>query len=540
MNELVTGLAYRDVPGARLDHLSRTKCRGLRKAMMAFLDTAGTATARATFYNTREEQEQAAEALHAALFTVDRGVYTAALFLPGVTDYARQIGVARLLGHTRDGKALLSADEERTAIDRLCAGLPPQRQLKLFGRLAEGHVNNARTRKLILRSILGSRRLQWWAVKYRRKLARALRHAWGERTTGILRRILAKPPDARNAREKGLVARHVDRFVTDTGRLDRVRECAGFVLGIEQGLTLPSLRAYCDAKDDILDGATLPYETLEGIRSRFHPEVDSNDLLDLVKDRLSTGQRLGLQRKAREAGIEIEFDPAKHDPVRLYIYAFEMGMTDAIREALVEKARSAAARYRMQFERLVLIVDASASMLGHRTQRRRPIAVALTLRDLLAAGSRSVTIRTADGRDAPMGELVEAQGETALGPAIVAALRDEPDAVIVLSDGYENAPAGRSAEVIHVARGLGVDTPIVQVSPVFAAEAAGLREISELVPAMPMSSPEGIALAMLKSTFQQDLELGVGALLMLAGGALGLPQDRTPQIGGQSDGSLAN
>ena len=36
-------------------------------------------------------------------------------------------------------------------------------------------------------------------------------------------------------------------------------------------------------------------------------------------------QKIGFQRKASEADVEVEFNPANYDPVRLYIYAYEMG-----------------------------------------------------------------------------------------------------------------------------------------------------------------------------------------------------------------------
>ena len=49
--------------------------------------------------------------------------------------------------------------------------------------------------------------------------------------------------------------------------------------------------------------------------------------------------------------------------------------------------------------------------------------------------------------------------------------------VFVLTDGYENAPAGRFAEVVRAVRQMGVETPIHQFSPVFAAEARGIRSL---------------------------------------------------------------
>ena len=67
--------------------------------------------------------------------------------------------------------------QEAALIRHLAGRLPPQRLFKLFVALRQRRVNNRRTRRLILSSILGSDRLAFWAVKYRHKLREALRPA---------------------------------------------------------------------------------------------------------------------------------------------------------------------------------------------------------------------------------------------------------------------------------------------------------------------------------------------------------------------------
>ncbi len=85
--------------------------------------------------------------------------------------------------------------------------------------------------------------------------------------------------------------------------------------------------------------------------------------------------------------------------------------------------------------------------------------------------------------------------------------------VFVLTDGYENAPAGRFAEVVRAVRRMGVETPIHQFSPVFAAEARGIRSLCEAVPGLPVSKPEAIGLGLLKVLFEADVDRGAAALL---------------------------
>lgn len=507
MKELIRSTT---MPTVRMTHLSDEQRKRLPSAFGAFLDTAATATARATFYNTRAEQEAATESVHADLFALDRGIYTLALLLPGVTDFSRQLGTVRLL-RSAQTEGWLSPEQEGGATRALLRQLPPQRMLKLFGMLRTERVNNARTRRLILSTLLGTNSLEFWAVKYRRKLATALIHAWGRRTASIIESVLAKSVEDRTDKERQIVQRQLYRFAHGTDD-DRVEQCVRFILGDEEGLTLRRLAAYHDAKQDFARGRDLPFETMEGIRSRFHRDKTSAEVLELTKRQLTAGQKMGLQRKAKEADVAVEFDPAKYDSVRLYVYAYEMGLSDAIHIELLRKAQATAERLPVRFEHAGILLDVSASMMGHDTQARRPISVALALRDLLAETAERATIVSSDGRPAPVAELIEPAGDTSLAAALVSLLKREPDVVFVLTDGYENAPAGRFAEVVRAVRRIGIETPIHQFSPVFAAESRSVRTLCEIVPGLPVSKPEAIGLGLLKVLFETDIERGAAAL----------------------------
>lgn len=507
MKELIRREA---MPAVRMTHLSSVERELLPLAFGDFLDTAATATARATFYNTRAEQEAAIDAVHRELYEMDRGVYAVALLLPGVTDYSRQVGAVRLLDAPyRD--SVLTAEQEAAVLRGLMNQLPPQRMLKLIGMLRQRRVNNARTRKLILSVLLGADNLEFWAVKYRRKIATALVHAWGRRTASMLRAVLAKPAVQRDAKERQIVQRSVYRFVNVDIR-DRVEQCVRFVLGDESGLTLGRLVAFREAKRDFRRGRALPLETMEGLRSRFHRDKSSADVLELTKSQLTSGQRMAVQRKATASNVKVSFDPARQDAVRLYVYAFEMGMSGAIRAELLKKARDAARRLPVRFEHAAVLLDVSASMVGHETQARRPISVALALRDMLAETAERVTMVSSDGREAASGELIEPVGDTSLAAGLVTLLKQDPDVVFVVTDGYENAPSGRFAEVVRAVRRMGVETPIHQFSPVFAAESRGVRSLCDAVPGLPVSKPEAIGLGLLKVLFEADLERGLAAL----------------------------
>ena len=105
-----------------MTHLTSEQRELLPLAFGEFLDTAATATSRATFYNTRAEQEAAVESVHRDLFEMDRGIYTAALMLPGLTDFSRQIGAVRLLRSAQRSDGLLSPEQEARRYARTAAG----------------------------------------------------------------------------------------------------------------------------------------------------------------------------------------------------------------------------------------------------------------------------------------------------------------------------------------------------------------------------------------------------------------------------------
>lgn len=488
----------------------------------SFLDVISTSTGKATHYNTEAEIRLAELAAHAAMSKLDRRLYAALLLVPGVSDRSMQLGVRNLLGTSPEGESdWLPEGMELSILRRLVATLPPQRVLKLFATLAtraEGvrRVNNARTRKLVLRTLLDAPKLDLWVVKYRRKIARALTHALGQRTAGILRSILAKTPEQRSPAEAAILRRTIGRYVPQPRRLDTVYECVGFALGARPpAAEVELLRRFHAAKKDLAAGHGLPIEVLEGIRSTYHPDTPSAVVLELTRNTMSAGQRMAAQRKGTETGVEVDFDPRAYDAITLYIYAFEMGMTDEIATALDHEASESAASVPLRIDRATVLVDASRSMLGGETQRLRPMAAALALRDVLARMGRRVEIRLIGGITDRL-RLVRPCGDTSLARALLDALAGRPEAVFVISDGYENAPAGRFGEVMGTLRRIGVTTPVYHLAPVTAAEVGGVRELAPgLVPTLPVAGPAGLGLGLARHLVERDPVEGVSALLSL-------------------------
>lgn len=524
----------------------RTTAKTAGKIVTAFLDTATTSFGRATHYNTRDEQQAAELKCHEGLFNLERDLYLAFMALPGVTDRARQIGLKKLLGTGRTSDAFLTGEDERAVLYHLIQNLPPQRMLKLLDALRMGNdklgipkANNARTRKLILRTLLSSRRLQLWAVKYRTKVRRALTHAWGQRTTSIIGKILRKEPEARDSKENSILQKQIIRFALTGRAMDAVRaeraagksvaefvgqdrekalvalQSVGFVLDIRDRLTLPLFKAFVEAKDDLSKGKRLPPEVLEGIRSTYHKDVPKEEIIKLTARTMTKGQKLAVQKRAKKAGVRVDVDLTAQEAVKLYIYAFENGMTDEIAEALEKKGADAAKRFPVSFNRVGILVDASRSMEGSTTQKLRPMAATLAMKDMLSCTAPVADITYAGGED--KNGLLHPAGDTQLAEALLALIADAPDAIFVLSDGYENSPSGRCAEVLEQVKDLGLEVPVYHLNPVFAAEASGVRELAKgLATTLPVQGPASLGTTFIRGMIEQDPIRGINALLRAA------------------------
>lgn len=491
----------------------------LKDTLGSFLDITGTATGRATFYNSKEEQEAAEAAVHANLYDFDRHLYGALLTLPGVTERSRVLGLPRLLGHG-DSLGILALDKKREVetenriLATLLDGVSFPRALRALVSLRDVKVNNARSRRIVMQTLFSPRGIEMRAVRFHGKMASALRHVLGKSASGVIGNIMSRAADSWQPHERKFVQDRVLRYVHGVD-LPVLQVVVAFVLGkltpfVTANAATPIISAFFAARKDLTKGDKLPFEVLEGIRSTYHRSLPASMVLELTQKNLTKGQQIRLQRTAEKANVEVAFDPARYDATQLYIYAFERGMTDEIRQALDSKAKAAAATLPFRFNKLAVIVDASASMLGDKTQRLRPMAIALAMSDMLQH------VGTAKGQTVGgkmNGGLMQPSGDTSLAEALVIALKDKPEAVFIISDGYENAPAGRFADTVERVRGLAIMTPIIQLSPVAAAESAGLRRLSPKVASLPVSNPAGMTLPLLREMVQADV---VGAATMLA------------------------
>lgn len=493
------------------------------RVVCGFLDVASTSMGRETHYNTRDEQQAAELSAHRELLALDRGLYALLMLLPGSLDRARQLGLRTLLSEPDQGtRSLLNDRQELEILTRLSAELPPHRLLNVVlsfrtgdERLGVRKTSGGRMKRLVLRTLLGSRRLELWSVKYRRKMREALTHAWGRKMATTLRLVLSKPEWSE--REQSILDKHVLKH-RGGNEPSAVLECVAFVLEAQRGYTLPLLSAVGAAREDLEAGSRLPPEVLEGIRSVFHADIPHARVLELTarSGAMTQTQRRKVQKSAAKAGVQVAWDPSRErDAVKLYLYAFEQGMSEAIAARLDALAQSSVASFPARYQSIGVLLDASASMAGTDEQKLRPMATALALRDMLRHTSAHARVVLAGGVED--GGLVRPGGCTDLASGLVSLLGEGLDAIYVVSDGYENAPAGRFAEVIDACRRARIEVPpVLHFNPVLAAEAKGVRELCPRdpgVPTLPASNPGALGLGMVRGLLQSDPVKGVNVLV---------------------------
>lgn len=478
-----------------------------------FVDISVTSNSRATFYNSKDEQIEAATQLHKEFLDNDRLLYSLSLLLPGTTDFSIMTGINMLLSNPLQRGGQYDIIGEKKLIAWMVQNLPPQRMLKLFCGLKEVKVNNSRTRKIILSVLLNSPKLELWSVKYRTKLRISLCHAWGKRTAGIIGSILSRGMDEWAEKEYAIIKKNINFYFEDESIGKKVYECVRFILGNEENLRLPLLKSFAGSKSKIESGRLLPYEVLEGIRSTFHPSVENKYILELTKNKLTDGQKISMQRKSIKSGIEVEFNPDSYDSTRLYLYAYEMGMTEQIRESLSKKASDSAYLFNLSEKKTGILLDCSESMMGSETQKMRPMAAALSLRDVIVKASGESVVFYCGGSIDEESGLVTPSGNTSLAEGFVELLCRDPEVIFIISDGYENSPAGRLDEVIGAALNIGINPKVIHYSPVMASETHGIRELSGKIRTLPFSSPQSSATGLLKEAFASEPESALKILL---------------------------
>jgi len=405
-----------------------------REDLVMFLNACFACTGQREFYSDRSAQNVSIDFLHRYILGNYRRLYAQTLAV-GINHFNQAAIVTNLLA-TGDQTAPEHQHEENMLITASVSQLPPQRVYRMFETLRERKVNNRRTRAIMTRFITKTRSIEFDAVKYRRRVRAAARHA------------------------------HV---ALD----DETRQFLRYSANQPTEFTTPMYQAYVTAQYSKEALYSLPFTVAEGIAARRQIPLDE---LIANSTTMTAAEKLRFQTRAEQIGQELEFDLARAPLTRLASYVLSLTpqeraeRQDELDTALVH----AAARITKGHElgSVALVVDRSYSARGSNQKRMRPLAVALASVYLMRAVASDCTVYWSPTLERPHLQ-VTARGQTAIGQQVLAALRSNPDTVLIVSDGFENAPAGLANQVVAAAKTKIEDfasTSFVHLNPVFDAE----------------------------------------------------------------------
>ncbi|MFJ2636640.1 hypothetical protein ACIO6U_32455 [Streptomyces sp. NPDC087422] len=446
--------------------------------VLLFANAAATSTAQREFHSDADTQHLSLDFLHAYMLGNYRDLYAAALALD-INDHNAALIIRRLLESATEATPEQRRTEGRLIARRLIA-LPPQRVYALFAALRRAKVNNRRTRA-IMRDWLAARPDPAFdAVKYRTGVKTALRHAHLPAQEAELGDFLFAP-------------RRRTRYGT------------------------PLLETWRRAHYEQAAVYELPFTVAEGFAARHG--IARAAFLERIAPRMTRLERLRFQDSARRHGATaVRTDLTRMPLTRLASYVLGLSLDErAGRRAELTAALRAAARRAARGERgwgrVAAVLDDSFSSYGSGQKRRRPLAVALAAHHLLEALADSYTPLWTSGRSDPL--LAFPHGATPLGERILDALETGPDRLLIISDGWDNAPPGLAAEVLRVWRTrLDPDgrVTVVHLNPVYDADDFDVRRLAPTVPTAGIRDAE-------------DLPSLVG-LARFASGRTGLPELR--------------
>jgi hypothetical protein len=361
--------------------------------------------------------------------------------------------------------------------------LPPAEGLQVLDVLRTSMTNRRRAREVGLAFLLGHAQFPNLAAGHRQRLIRLFRHVLGERTWSACCRYLAnKPPEG-----EAFLQRKLLRFATDE---TVARETLAFLAGVAFTPTHPLLMKSAAARRSIREGAGLPRETLFGLRVRFQPRPTDSQIRLL-------------------AGVEETATRADGPLTALYKKAlFGELSQEAAAQQLAAQHEHLVGLLPLVETRLALVLDLSGSAVSSGERMYHPSALGLALARMLQQHVREVSLHLVGGSSLVEGAAVTAlengmllrpQGASDLASGILEAARQHspeggrPQAILVITDGYENLRQGDAAEVVRGLRQLGLTMPVYQLLPLFAAsEDVSQRALGEPIQVLPVEHEVGV------------------------------------------------
>ncbi|WP_436775081.1 hypothetical protein [Yinghuangia sp. YIM S09857] len=427
--------------------------------VVLFVNAAVTSTGQREFRDSEYEQHMSLAFLHEYMLGNYRDLYAASLALE-INDHNAALIVRNLLRTSR-GLPPDIRRREGALIARRLELMAPQRVYRLFRELARLRANNRRTRAIMRDWIAQRPDPALDAVKYRAGAKAAARHAH-----------LPVPGE------------------TGTLLFVPLRKVKGF--------ETPLFETWRQAHYSRRALYDLPYTVAEGFAARHG--VARAEFLRGIAPRLTRLERLRLQDSGERLKVDgVRADLATMPLTRLASYVLSLTREvrarrhDELHNALTAAALRVVGRAAGTWGHVVAVLDDSFSSFGSTAKRQRPLAVALGCHYLLKALAGTYTALWTSGARDPL--MVRPSGPTPLGERLIDGLELRPERLIVISDGWDNAPPGLASEVLRVWR-TRLDpagaTSVVHLNPVYDADDFGVKGLAATVPTVGVRDAEDV------------------------------------------------
>ena len=430
-----------------------------REDITLFVNAAFTCTSQHEYYGAAHQQRVALAFLHAYLVGNYRRVYARCLAI-GLNHHNVAMVVFELLRAGAPSE-VEARQEENALIEKALQHLPPPAVYRLFTRLRRARVNNRRTRATVQTWFAQRPQLSFDAIKYRKHVRSLVRHVHLSLDDEPFAYLFRGPHSRRRWSDP----------MFDAVRRAKYEEGALYELpfSIAQGLAAS-----------------------KGIpRARF---------LKRAQHSMTVRERVRMEATAERHGAKLNRMPLERlGLTKVCSYALGLDKEDRvaarerIEQALTHAVNRCLARSPLTLGRVAAVLDRSQSSRGSSHKRNRPLAVTWGIHRVLQRASLTYkafwTWPTSD--ELRLGP----RGQTDLATPLMAALRWAPELLIIVSDGYDNAPPGAAAEMLRVFRTkLDVEekTTIVHVNPVFDAEDMQPKTLGPWVPSVGVRDAEDL------------------------------------------------
>ena len=448
-----------------------------REDVILFINACFAATGQQEYYGSATGNRISIDFLHRYVLANYRTVYRRVL-AAGANDFNRAKIVLKLLAAGAPQQDI-DRQEEAELIAATLRTLPANRVYALFCRLRKERINNRRTRATIKRYLKWRRDPAFDGVKYRNKVRVAIRHAHSD----------------------------VD---AETGAFL-------FQLKRQKQFATPLYDAFLRAHYSRQAVFELPYSVADGFAARHG--IARDEFLQKIEPRMTQAEKQRLQQSAdRRQGREMDVDLSRMPLTKLALYVLSLPIderrkrADEFHAALLSSARKTIQRRPLPLGKAALVLDLSRSCWGSRERRRRPLAVAIATHYLVSVAcetSRSFLTPNARGHVGELSQqdhafLIDAGGQTDLASPLLSALRWAPNQVLIVSDGYENDPAGAVSQIVDAyRRRLSSLHPIafIHANPVFDAEHFSPKPLAEQVVTIGLRDAEDLGPSLGFATF---------------------------------------